>query len=84
MFWICPCVLIALFQIQLPTGAMLFQRPSWNRLLNPFSKLESNVCPDNFSDGGCENCDSCFYLELHTSSDGKTFEEGEVSLTNNL
>ena len=62
------------------TDVSLFLRPSWDRILNPFSSLQSNTCPEGFDDGGCENCDSCFYLELHTSATGKTFSEGQVSV----
>ena len=62
------------------TNVSLFHRPSWQSIVTPFSEIESNICPDNFDDGGCENCNSCFYLELHTSQTGKTFFQGQVSL----
>ena len=69
--------MVMLFQTAIFTTAS-FHRPSWDKILNPFSKLESNICPDGFDDGGCETCNSCFYLEAHTSDTGKTFSEGQV------
>ena len=62
------------------TDVTLFLRPSVDRLWNPFLPLQSKVCPDGYDDGGCNDCDSCFYLNLYTDSDGKTYSEVEVSI----
>ena len=62
------------------TDVTLFLRPSGDRLWNPFLPLQSKVCPDGYDDGGCTDCDSCFYLNLYTDSDGKTYSEVEVSI----
>ena len=62
------------------TDVTLFLRPSVDRIWNPFLPLQSKVCPDGYDDGGCNDCDSCFYLNLYTDSDGKTYSEVEVSI----
>ena len=72
--------LFILSQKALFTTATVYPRPTWDILFNAFSTVENKVCVGDLKDGGCDSCTSCFYMDLYTAADGKTFYEAQVRI----
>ena len=75
------CLVVIIFKtVLLPVTATIYPRPTWGSLFSAFSKVENKVCTGNSKDGGCSSCTSCFYMDVYTSTNGKTFTEAQVRI----